>query len=80
MLCLICQWSSYMGRNGSTPMNDNPFSILYMLRSNLLTLINNKINISAENLNEQVIWSQRKNFLKNFSKDKKKHLGQPKPE
>lgn len=25
-----------------------------------------------ENLNEQIIWSQRKNFLKNFQKIKKK--------
>jgi hypothetical protein len=38
----------------------------------LQTLIANQINITAENLNEQVIWLQKKKLLKNFLKDKKK--------
>jgi hypothetical protein len=37
----------------------------------LQTLIANQINIAAENLNEQVIWLQKKKLLKNFLKDKK---------
>jgi len=37
----------------------------------LQTLITNQINISAENLNEQIIWLRRENILKNFLKDKK---------
>jgi hypothetical protein len=41
-----------------------------MLRSNLLTLISNQINISEENLNEQFFLLGRKNLLKNFSKIK----------
>jgi hypothetical protein len=34
-------------------------------------MITNQLNISVENLNEQIIWLQRKNILKNFLKDKK---------
>jgi hypothetical protein len=34
-------------------------------------LITNQINITAKNFNEQVIWLQKKNLLKNFLKDKK---------
>ena len=46
----------------------------------LQTLITNQINISVENLNEQIIWLRRENILKNFSKDiKKKLYGQPNP-
>jgi hypothetical protein len=37
----------------------------------LRTMITNQLNISVENLNEQIIWLQRKNILKNFLKDKK---------
>jgi hypothetical protein len=43
----------------------------------LQTLITNQINISVENLNEQIIWLRRENILKNFLKDKKNHLRQP---
>jgi hypothetical protein len=41
----------------------------------LQTLITNQINISAENLNEQIIWLRRENILKNFLKDKKNLSG-----
>jgi hypothetical protein len=58
------------------------FCSLYIKKqyaNTLLTLISNQIKLNIENLNEQVVWLQRENLLKNFSKDKKKPFRVAKP-
>jgi hypothetical protein len=47
----------------------------FIIFNNYYFRFSNQINISAENLNEQIIWLRRENILKNFLKDKKNLSG-----